>query len=72
MILGNAFFIEHRAVLDFANSTVTMNRDGKFYKLVAAQTEQQFSGQPVSDDHVEIVIHLASLILMMEVMLMQL
>jgi len=51
---------------------MTMNRDGKFYKLVAAQTEQQFSGQPVSDDHVEIVIHLASLILMMEVMLMQL
>ena len=41
-------------VLDFANSTVTLNRDGKFYKLVAAQTEQQFSGQPVSDDHVEI------------------
>ena len=54
MILGNAFFIEHRAVLDFANSTVTMNRDGKFYKLVAAQTEQQFSGHPVGDDHVEI------------------
>ncbi len=41
VILGNAFFIEHRAVLDFANSTVTLSRDGKHYRRKAAQPKKQ-------------------------------
>ena len=44
MLLGNAyaFLNVHQVVLEFANCivTVTPNRDGKLYKLVAARTEK--------------------------------
>lgn len=50
VILGNAFFIEHRVVLDFASSTITSSRDGKQYKLAAAQPEKQ-SGYFIDTDN---------------------
>ena len=37
--LGNAIFIEHRAVLDFANATVTLTVMANFTQLVAAHPE---------------------------------